>query len=264
MLWRDVALQTDDMGLSFGHNSVRFEDGQFVISAMLQERPISLNLRLNPVTLPLTVRSHTRIGEGTINWLVVPRLQATGSITVGSRSFALTNAMAYHDHNWGRWLWGHDFAWEWGFALPSNAVEQWSLVFDRTTNRARTQVLELTLALWKGDRLHRVFSQREVTVHPIGFLPPRRPPKYPRVMAVLAPETTADIPRQVTIKANRGEDYLECTLEPEDVAQLVIPNETDLGVTVINEVRGWLRISGVIGGETIASQGRAIFEFLTP
>jgi hypothetical protein len=263
ILPRDTVVRTGLIDLRFGHNTVRFENGMFELSSALQDRPVGLVLQLRPVALPLLMRSNTPIGLGTINWLVVPRLIASGTITVGQRVHMLSEVPAYHDHNWGSWQWGHDFAWEWGFSLPDHAGIPWSLVFDRTTNRARSHVLELTLALWRDGVLHRIFTQKEIEVRPTGHLSFSHLPKFPRVMALVAQESTTDIPRYLDIAAMAEGDSLLCHFESEDVAQIIIPNDTDLGVTIINEVTGHLELEGEVKGESIKMQGRAIFEFLT-
>ena len=260
---RDILIQPRVIEVRFGHNIVRFDEGGFWLSIALQNRPISLTLQLEPITLPLNMHNNTAVGEAQINWLVVPRLLATGTITIGERVHTLQAVPAYHDHNWGRWLWGHNLAWEWGFVLPTRDDPPWSIVFDRTTNRARNRVLELTLAMWRGETLQRVFTQKEIQVRPSGYLQTPYIPKFPRVMALLAPENTTDIPRQLSITAQDKDDLLQVQFHAEDVAQVVIPNETDMDLTTINEVLGRLEFEGVIRGETLSGQGRAIFEFLT-
>lgn len=259
---RDVLVRHGRIDLCLGHNAVRFRDGAFELSAALQHRPITLTLRLRPITLPL-LRSSVPLGTGKINWLVVPRLAASGKVVVERRVHTLREAPAYHDHNWGRWLWGYDFAWQWGFALPDHTAAPWSVVFNRITNRAQSRVFELRFALWKNETLHRLFTQDEIQVRPAGYLSPTRVPKFPRAMALVAPEHATDIPLRLDITAAIGGDHLRCRFEAEDVAQIVVPNETDLGQTIVNEVSGRLRLAGEVKGESVAMQGRAIFEFLT-
>ncbi len=260
---RDVVVRPGLIDLRFGHNMVRFENGIFELSAALQDYPIGLVLQLRPVTMPFLMRSNTPIGPGTINWLIVPRLFASGTITTGQRVHVLNEVAAYHDHNWGKWLWGHDFAWEWGFMLSDHADVPWSIVFNRMTNRARSRTLELTLTLWKDEAIYRLFTPDEIKVRPTGYFSLSRLPKLPRVMALVAPESTADIPSSLDITAARGDDYLLYHFEPEDAAQIIIPNDTDLGVTIINEVAGHARLEGVVRGESVEMEGKTIFEFLT-
>lgn len=260
---RDVQVHRGLIDARLGHNSIRFQDGVFDLSVALSDRPITLALRLTPVSFPL-LRSSTPIDEGTISWLVVPRLLASGHITVGRRVYALDQAPAYHDHNWGHWLWGQDFAWQWGFALPESADVPWSMVFDRVTDRARNRALELRLAFWKGAQIQRLFMHDEIQTWPQGhFDAPGRVPKFPRVMALVAPEVTTDVPACLEVIARRGDDHLHCHFQAEDIVQVVVPNESDLGTTVINEVSGSLEASGRVKGEPVAMRGRGFFEFLT-
>ncbi len=78
-----------------------------------------------------------------------------------------------------------------------------------------------------------------------------------------AGDLTTDIPRYLDITAAAGGDSLLCHFEAEDVAQIVIPNDTDLGVTILNEVTEHLELEGKVKGEFVNMQGGAIFEFLT-
>jgi hypothetical protein len=260
---RDVLVRAGKVDLRFGHNWIRFKDGEFELSAALQNQPVSLHLQLRPAAYPLLMRSNTPIGAGQINWLVLPRLLASGTIIIGKQVFKLEGAPAYHDHNWGKWLWGHDFAWEWGFGLPLQPATPWSLVFDLTTNRRRTTTLELTLALWKGPRLERIFTQRDISIRRSGFLQQRPLLKVPRVMSLISPEQTSEVPLRLELEAVKGSDRLEVSFEAQSVAQIAIPNETDLGVTLINEVSGIVTVQGQVKGESVQFQGPGIFELLT-
>jgi hypothetical protein len=254
-----IQIHPETVDVRLGHNAIRFEDGMFWISAALQDRPIALKLALRPRVPPWLMRNSMTIPQGDMNWLVVPRLTATGTITLGKQVYTLKDAPAYHDHNWGHWQWGQDFSWQWGFALPDLA---WSVVFCRTTNRARNRVLDLTLALWKGSRLQRLFTQREVEVSQSGYLRRKRVDKYPRVMALVSPEATTDVPRQLELVGASNGDQVRCRFHAEDVAQVVIPNETDLDSTIVNQVIGRFEMEGRVAGESVATQGSGIFEFL--
>lgn len=259
---RDVELNPGRIDLRFGHNRLLFRDGVFQLSAALENQPLTLDLALRPTTFPL-LRNQAVIGEGTIDWLVVPRLEASGTLVIGRKVHRLERIPAYHDHNWGHWLWGQDFAWEWGFALPLRGEAVWSLVYNNLTNRARSQVQERKLSLWKGDKLERIFTPDEINVRRQGYLPRRKTPKFPRVMALIAPEMTTDVPGCVEIEAAAGPDHLWCKFEAQEIAQIVVPNETDLGETVINEVIGTIQAGGMVKGEPVEIEGKGFFEFLT-
>jgi len=258
-----VQLHPSEIDLRLGHNTVELRDTAFVVSAALQERPVALAFKLRPLAMPLLMHNSMTLPDGDMNWLVMPRLFASGTVTVDQRVHILKDAPAYHDHNWGHWLWGQDFAWQWGFALPDNLSESpWNVVFCRATNRARNRVTGLTLALWKNDCVHRVFTQREIKVSQAGYLRRKRVDKYPRVMALASPESTTDVPRLLEFVAASNGDEVSCRFSADDVAQVVIPNETDLDSTAVNQVIGRFEMEGHVGGEAVSMKGRGIFEFL--
>ncbi len=264
---RDVRARRGKIDLTFGHNTLLYQDGHFNLSLALENRPITMQLQFQPASYPL-MRRNTHIAGGKISWVVVPRMLASGTIIVGRRVHRLDNTPAYHDHNWGSWSWGDDFSWQWGYAVPQQIEVPWSVVFDRMTNRGRSSALELKLSLWKNQKLHRLYLQDEIRTQQGGFVTQTRQEdtllaKFPRPMALLAPEQATDVPRRFEITAERGSERLECHFEAEDVAQIILPNDTDLGVTIINEVSGTMRVDGSVSGEMIAMQGRGFFEFLT-
>jgi hypothetical protein len=245
-----------------GHNSLKYQDGCYYLSLALEKRPITLMAAIRPLTYPL-MRRNTPIGHGKISWVVVPRLAATGSLVVGGRVHRLQEAPTYHDHNWGDWEWGDDFAWQWGFALPQQVETPWSVVFDCMTNRGRSKAVELKLSLWKDRQLQRLFIHEEIRIQQTGFLTMPRLTKFPRSMALVSPELTTDVPRNFEVSARRGNDWLECRFAAADLAQIIVPNETNLGVTAINEVSGLLEVQGLVKGEPVSMSGRGFFEFLT-
>ena len=98
---------------------------------------------------------------------------------------------------------------------------------------------------------------------PQGFLTLSRVPKFPRIMSLIAPEVTTDVPRSLEIDAVSGADHIHFCFETQDLAQLIIPNETDLGETTINEAVGVINAAGIIKGQPVDFEGKGFFEFLT-
>src|SRR5690606_22688066 len=88
---REVSLSPGRVDLRFGHNSLALREGLFRISAALDQRPITVDLQLRPLTYPL-MRNRAPIGAGVIDWLVLPRLQASGVIVVERRVHRLEQA----------------------------------------------------------------------------------------------------------------------------------------------------------------------------
>jgi hypothetical protein len=246
-----------------GQNFAEFRDGRFELVVGLQSQPWVAELRFEPLTVPLAVSREVPVGRGSLGWFALPRLAATGRIVVGSEVFTLRAAPAYHDHNWGRWLWGDNFCWEWGFAHFNSGGSTWSVLFDRTLNRARTHVIESTLALWCDTDLVRVFSRNEITVLPLIYDTPGALVRVPRPLALAVPQLGRDVPRKFQVSSVSGSDRLSFLLTTEHEAQVLIPNETDLETTIITEVTGALSLEGRVGGQPVAGSGRALFEFLT-
>jgi hypothetical protein len=202
-------------------------------------------------------------GEGPpINWLVVPRLVASGRVQVGENVHDLDGALAYHDHNWGHFGWGCDFAWEWGYGLPDDRANPWSMVFVRLSNRAHTRAMMQGVFLWRGHREQRVFRDHELNVRHHGLLRSAHIRKVPPIMGLIYPDLATDIPAVISFDGDGDGDVVHGRFTTGEVAQVVLPNDRDLGVTVINEVSGRLTMKGRVRGEDLEIDGRAVFEFL--
>jgi hypothetical protein len=260
---RDVLATAGDTAMQVGSNSLRFGPDGYTISISLQERPLTARLTLAPRSLPLLARTNAVIGDGRVSWLMVPRLSATGTVVVDRRVYRLDQAPAYHDHNWGHWRCGQDFAWQWGFGLPDGHDYPWTVVFQRMTDRTRNTTTELIMALWYGGDLYRLFHQKEIDVRMTGPADAEPALKLPRVLSLVAPGQTSDVPDRLVVTARSGRDCAQMTFETRDLAQVLVPNETDLGMTIINEVRGRVHLDGHVKGNSIASEGEGIYEFLT-
>ncbi|HVU05078.1 MAG TPA: hypothetical protein VHE30_25185 [Polyangiaceae bacterium] len=248
--------------VSFAENHVRFLDGAFRIRVSLSRRPIEVDLALVPEVFPSEANNIDVEDGPAIHWMVLPRLSARGTVRVGARLHPLSNAPAYHDHNWGNFRWGKNFAWEWGYALPDDRTCPYSVVFVRLMDRGHRTDLMQAVFLWDGPRQIRVFRDSELRVRHEGLLAPERPFKLPRAMALVAPEHSTDVPRVLAVEAAGRGDTLEFEFRAEDLAQVVIPNDDDLGVTIINEVSGDLALSGEVAGRKLSFSGRSICEFL--
>lgn len=258
----EVEVHVGHLEARLGDNLVRFHNGAYEIRGSLRDGSIAVDLRLEPITFPSIV-NNVQVEDGPpIHWLVLPRLLTSGTITVGGRTFPVLDAPAYHDHNWGHFGWGRDFAWEWGFGLPADPTCPWSTVFVRLGDRARTRAMMQGLMLWRGARQHRLFRDHEVEVLHEGLLRPPRICKIPGVMGLISPGLATDVPRRAILRGSSGDDRLEAVFDAEDISQVIIPNDDDLGVTIINEVAGVLTLEGRIRGELVTMSGRTIFEFL--
>lgn len=260
----EVFAQGGGVRMHFGRNRVYFDEaeGVYRVSVTLRRRPIRVALTLEPITLP-SLANNIQLDPGPpINWLVLPRMRARGEVEIGARTHRFEGAPAYHDHNWGRFAWGRDFAWEWGFGLPTDPENPWTMVFVRLSNRAHTRVFMQAIFLWRGAGQHRVIRAGDLRVTREGFLRPERVFKVPRAMALVSPGTATDVPAGLSIVGEADGDSVACEFAATDLAQVIIPNDHDPGVTIIHEVSGSVRVRGTVRGERVEMDGRAIFEFL--
>lgn len=260
----DAAIAPGDIDVVMGENRLRFVDGRYHIDVALADRPVSAHVELEPRVLPAMAPNIPLPDGPPLHWVIVPRLTVTsGWVTVAGRRRELTGGLAYHDHNWGHFLWGHAFAWTWGFALPADPAVPWSVAFVRLTNRRRTRALAQGLFLWRDAVAPRVFREDDLQVRTsLDHLRTDRVLKIPRVMGLVSPDAVADIPRWVEFRAAVGRDVVELRFDASDVVQVVIPSETDASVTIINEVAGDAAVRGRVDGVPIGFGGRAVCEFL--
>ena len=248
------------MAMRLGGHGVTFRRGGFDL--VLQSGRVRGALRLEPATFPMSLANVSLERGHRLRWVVVPRLRASGEVTVDGRRHVLRDAPAYHDHNWGLFAWGSDFAWDWGFALPLAPDNPWSLVFSCVSNAGRTVVQQQALALWHGDRQVRLFRDAELTLERGALRRPGRLTKVPPVMALLSPGTATDVPATLIVRARAQTDEATVTFRAGEIAPILVPNDGPRGVTAINEVTGTVSAHGFVAGRRVELEGRGVFEFL--
>lgn len=255
---------TTDIGI--GRSRLRWQDGAFVLDASLRDGSVELGCRLAPMTEPMLIWKNTPIGSGHLNWLILPWLEATGKISIGGDTHRFEGVRAYHDHNWGNWLWGDNFGWDWGFSSRVGRAPdgEWlTFVYDRTTDRQRSSIQEHTLALWKGDSLLRLFTRRSLDQLRTGRFDPEAIARIPGAMNLANPGQVLSVPARVSITASEGTDWLEAAYNVEAARQVAIPSDIGFGTTELNETFGRLTLTGHVGGMPIAADARACFEFVS-
>jgi hypothetical protein len=258
----EVRVERGRVYLRFGESFIRYRNGAFHVVARLRARPVAIKLVFTPVALPSMVNDIQLTDGPPSHWFLVPRLLATGRISVAGRDIEIEDVPAYHDHNWGYFRWGHDFAWAWGYGHGGYADRHWTLTFDQLTNRARTTDFVRGIVLWRGARQQRLFGSRDIALREEGLLRPQNTLKLPRVLALLAQGDATDVPATLFATARAQDDALDFEFNARSLCQILVPNDDDLGLTIINEVSGELVFDGSIHGEHIEGRGRAMFEFL--
>jgi len=250
-----------------GNSSVLLAtDGSFKlrVSLALELAVVELDLSLRPTTVP-SLANNVAVAPGqSLSWLVVPRLQASGHVRIDTKIWHLKRALAYHDHNWGNFAWGADFAWEWGYGLPADDDCPWTFMFVRLSDRAMARTRTQILTVWRGTQIVRSFRGRQLRFVTGDALSPPDVFRVPPSMALLAPNCATEVPARVVIEAEADGDVFRVELRPRSVAQIIVPNDRSAGTTRINEVSTELRASGRILDEVFDYEGGGVLEVLAP
>ena len=248
--------------IRIGENYAEYDGECFHVYAECRRRPIRVALTLRPVAVP-SLGNNIEFAEAErIHWFMVPHLEATGMVQVGARTYYLRRAPSYHDHNWGRFRWGRDACWLWGYGQGTSGESSWALIFSRMMNLARSQDYTRGLAIWCNGRQQRIFEDADITIIEHGRFRASRVFKLPRMADLYHPGEVVEVPARLELSARRREDFVSLTFQPLDICQIIVPNDSDLGSTVINEVSGTLEVVGSIRGQEFRFTCRSLFEFL--
>jgi hypothetical protein len=247
--------------LAMGASELAFRAGEYVLRSRLDAAGIEARLHMRPVMQPAIGKSVRMGADQSMRWIVVPRLVARGEIAALGERHAIVDAAAYHDHNWGAFTWGGDFAWEWGLVLAESAGAPWTVVYSRICDRARRRVRSQAILVWDRRSGCHAFRDDEVAVEEAGLLRGGARLRVPPVMRLVEPARTADVPGTLVARAYRGEDWIEIRFVTEDFAELAIPNETpELGSTLLCEATARAAVRGMIDGAEFALRAPAVLE----
>lgn len=260
---RDFDVERGRIDISLGAGAkLSFDGMSYRLQLTLERAGIAADLRLQPVSIPAPAYEIDVEDGPAINWVVFPRLLAWGTVEIGGHIHHFDGALAYHDHNWGHFHWGSDFSWEWGYGLPRDPNVPWSLVFVRLSDRAHRRTLMQGAFVWRDGACVAVFRDSKVSVRRNGLLRSKDILKVPPVLDLAHPGSATDVPQTLTVTGRDGTSWVEACFDSRDIAQVLIPNDTGPGITVINEVSAGLRARGEIAGRPLSVEGGAIFEYL--
>ena len=257
----EVDIQAGRVGARFGTHELGFSHGSYTVDLSMDDPPVRASLVFRPTTRPALTRSIPLGDAAPMQWFVVPRLEASGEVRIGERLHRLRACPAYHDHNWGRFQWGGDFAWEWGVGLSASG-NPWSLIYYRITDRGRHAVVSQGLLLWSGARHSRTFRDGDLSVRSHGLLRTAGCLRVPRVMQLAVTGSAGDLPTRLEASARSGRDAVDVAFDLETPAQILVPNDgDDDGITNISECPARATVVGRIDGQAVAFTCHSVVEF---
>jgi hypothetical protein len=259
-----VKVASDRLLIELGPNSVTFADNAYRIVWRLQDGSFALDVRLSPRVEPLLIWKDTSVGSGSLNWLIVPDLEASGVLTIAGTTKSFHRIGAYHDHNWGYWKWGEDFGWDWGFATeprPAPEAPALTFVFGRTASLNGDTVYEQTLAVWNHAELAKFFTRGQIRARREGY---HRGdiPRLPGAARLINQGRVLNVPARYRVSARDDPDWLDIEYDVGTALQIAVPKDFGFGLVDLNETFGTVRIRGEIAGRPVAFMARACFEFM--
>jgi hypothetical protein len=255
-----VGARPGEIALRFGPNSLRFLAGAFHLS--ISDRRLRLSARIVPRAWPTL--SRVGLGDGyTLDWMILPHLEAAGQLEVEGLSLPFDRAATYHDHNWGRFRWGGELAWEWGFAIGSDQETPWAVVFSRLMDARASRTFSQGALVWHGPSHVRTFHDGEVQMSRTGAHRQSEPLTLPPAGALLVPGAASGVPAQLELRAAGLGDTLDLRFSTHSHARLAIPCETNVfQTTLLNEAVGLANVRGNVGDQAFAFAAPTVAEFV--
>jgi hypothetical protein len=189
-------------------------------------------------------------GEFTSGYTVPAlRASASGRVCVASACEMLSDVQAYHDHNWGVW---RGVTWEWGAARAGPLTLLYGRVHSPDT-LASTPPLFLYV------------------IDSLGFAGVYRPRRidYDDARSIVVNGRRVAVPARATMADVRGDDTVIVELTIDDAigsdTRLAIdergdPQGTALSTPYFIQMKGRVRLRGVIAGHRVDEEGVGFFE----
>jgi hypothetical protein len=253
----DAAVSEEGIGLRGVALGIDPRAGVVMASARLPDDGLRLDVTAELDGPTHSVPWRVPVAGGWISWFTAPHLRLRGYVEAGGDRIDLGGAVAYHDHNWGRWRWGDDLGWEWG-CFADSAGES-VLVYTRITDRDHRRRGRPLLLVHAGGR-RQAFAGRGVAVDYLGALvaPPRRMPGA--LAALHGDRAEPRLPAEVELRADDGHDSIRLRFKADAAAQIVTAEPSAPGYGFIHELAGSFEASGWMKGAKLSAEGLAMFE----
>ncbi len=229
------------------HAKVSRPDDGF--EADLVARPV-----LSTASLDLTAQ----FGSGWIGWSAIPVLSVSGTLKLDGEEISLKSARGYHDHNWGRWFWGEDVAWEWGAWVLDQDI---TVVAARGTDKTHFTRQPPHVFLVQGSRVYSFLSDQISLTYDAA--PTRAARRIPGALAAIHPDRRApDLPRNIILRASSQHAQFELQFKADTAAQLLLSDPMRPGSGFINELSGRCALVAQLDHSMIKAEGTGVFEYV--
>jgi hypothetical protein len=254
--------------LFFGLNGNQLSYKNKCFQLLYQGKNLNVNLSLQPLTSILPLKNYIPFGKGWMDWIILPRLFANGSMENNGITYTFNNALCYHDHNRGYWLWEENIGWNWGFCIQSMQHSQipslsgYSIIFDSYLGHHRNIHGNNLILIWKATKLFKIFHWQEISLGYSDIKFRGKIEKFPAVMDSLYQSTTLRPPEEIYIRAHSGSDKISIRFIAEECLQILIPKENAQSLRELNEIIGICEVKGKINGEIIHFKEKTFMEYL--
>lgn len=241
---RAVRLDTAGADLTIGRSSVRQRNGMYSlrVDATGEAGTVRMDLRVRPLANRYFPPVELREGDF-LSGYVVPALaaDASGTICAGGRCIRISDAPAYHDHNWGVW---RAVTWDWGAARGTELALLYGGVYGPARSAGGGAVTSpLFLAVVDSLGIRQVLGFDRIAYEGTGW----------------TEGVAADIaPRRFSLDAARGADSIHLEVEVEHT--LATPAASTVGSRLFLQMRGRFRLRGRLAGMAVSDSGRGFFE----
>jgi hypothetical protein len=259
-----VRFSTTDANLVFGDSHVTvLSDGDYEVRAAAREESgdgtsaagrIQIHLRVHPA--PYAYFPGVSMGSGGfVSGYAVPALRASasGTLCVDGSCEQMTDAQAYHDHNWGVW---RGVTWDWGAARAG----QYTFLYGRVyTPDSSASVPPVLVYLIDSLGFRAVFRPKLIS--------------YEDGRTIRSGNTILRVPSRATFSDARGDDTLRVDLTIEDAiatdtrpsraareGERGDPLRTEKAHPYFVQMKGAVRISGRLEGAPLTGTGTGFFE----
>jgi hypothetical protein len=261
--WRSGMVQARPLRVRTDELELAFEQQTFALRLQPRGLDLAIELQARPDGTPLLVTEGSQFGSGFIGWGLMPRLLATGTLSVcGQESAIDASWYCYQDHNFGRFRWGEDIGWEWlvAHAQPASGPAL-TFVVDRRTDRShRTGGLPHLFVL-VGHRLRKVFLGPALSLRWQWSADADLPPRLPGVMATLLGDRPSRRPTALRVHAADERDRASLSLVIDAYLEVVAPDHQSPAFSRIGEASGAASLALRLADQTIEDAGLAYAEY---